>query len=293
MSVFDIPLIDILNDFANRESWRIALTVVVLLFMPLAIRLGRHHLAGRPGTLTERGERLSIWRNTLLIIGTFIILSVWASKIAGFALSLAAVAGAVLIVSKEALMNLLGFVHLTIARPFNFGDYVEIGAARGRVVDINTMNVTLLETYEGHQVTGALVVMPNALAITQPVRNLTATGKFVVQLLRVQVDRTADVLAHEQALLAAARGVCGAWQADADTHLQRLEQHRNVDLPSADTRVVIELHDGAFADLALRYACRPNERVRVEQEILRRYLQAVRDLQPTLPRDVVRLSAAA
>lgn len=271
-----------LHGFAVDEIWRVALTAAVVFLVPLGLRFGQRHLSSKAGTLNERRERLVIWRNTLVFLGVVVTMGVWGSKIAGFALSLAAVAGAMLIVSKEALMNLLGFINLTLSRHFGLGDYIEIGPSSGRVVDITAMTTTVLETRNGHQVTGATVIVPNALLLTHPVRNLTVTGKFVVHLLRVRLTRNADILQHEQALLEAARMVCALWEEEADQHLAQLEQDRNVDLPSAHTRVLVELLDGKYADLALRYCCRPHERVKVEQEILRHYLAITKRISPAV-----------
>lgn len=75
----------------------------------------------------------------------FVIISVWASTIAGFALSLAAVAGAVLIVSKELLMCVLGYLYITFVRPFKVGDLIEINQLHGRVIDIDIFATTLAE----------------------------------------------------------------------------------------------------------------------------------------------------
>lgn len=276
---------DYIHGFAISEISRLALTSAVLLLMPLSLRFGRQHLASREGTLSERRERMSIWRNVTLLVGFVTIFAVWSTRLTGFALSMAAVAGAVLIVSKEALMNVLGFINLTVTKPFGFGDYIEIGTSQGRVVDINAMSTTVVETHQGHQVTGATIVIPNSLVITQPVRNLSVTGKFVVNLLWVRLTRSADILKHEAALLAAADVVCCAWKQEADEHLTRLENDRHVDLPSAAARVIIEMHDGKFADLTLRYPCRPNDRVKVEQEILRLYLEMTSNLNPTEPEE--------
>jgi small-conductance mechanosensitive channel len=272
-----------LHAFATDELWRLTATLLVLFGTPLVLRFVKRHLSDKSGSLAQRRERHVIWRNAVIMLAAVAVVSVWASKIAGFALSLAAVAGAVLIVSKEALLNILGFLAITVLRPFKFGDYVETGAYAGRVVDINAMCTILVETRAGHQVTGATVTIPNAAVLTQPVRNVTVTGEFVVYLVTVRVPRGEDAGLHEAALLEAATTVCGAWIEQATAWLDRLEAVSSVDLPSAQPRVLLALPDGKHLDLSLRYTCRPNDRVKVEQQILRLYLQAVRTRQPAAP----------
>ncbi|WKB55037.1 mechanosensitive ion channel family protein [Eleftheria terrae] len=266
------PLITLLHRFAVGDAWRIALTLAALVGTTVLLRLSQKHLTRTGASMAERRERFVFGRNVIILLAMAGITGIWASKIAGFALSLAAVAGAILIVSKEALSNLLGFAMMTVSRPYRIGDYIQIGAAGGRVVDIDAMCTTLIETLEGHQATGRTVTVPNAMLLTQPVRNLSVTGQFVVHLLHIGLEPKEDLLAHEAVLLQAAAEVCEPWRAEANTHLSRLEEIRNVDLPSAEPRVVVELGDAKAATLALRYVCRPHERVKVEQAILRHYL---------------------
>ncbi|AKJ29762.1 small-conductance mechanosensitive channel [Caldimonas brevitalea] len=265
-------LVDLLHRYALGDTWRIAFTIAAVIGTTAMLRLAQKHLRRRDGSMAEKRERFVFSRNVIILVGITAVTAVWASKIAGFALSLAAVAGAMLIVSKEAISNLLGFAMMTVSRPYRIGDYISIGSASGRVVDVDAMSTTLVETLEGHQATGRTVTVPNSMLLTQPVRNLSVTGQFVVHLLHVGLDPKEDLLLHEGLLLDAAREICEPWRSEASEHLSRLEEIRNVDLPSAEPRVVVELGDSKQATLALRYVCRPHERVKVEQAILRHYL---------------------
>ena len=74
-------------------------------------------------------------------------------------------------------------------------------------------------------------------------------------------------------MLKAAREVCEPWLQEADRHLERMESIELIDLPSSQPRVLMQFHSAKEYTLALRYTCRPNDRVKVEQEILRRYLR--------------------
>ncbi len=276
-------VIDLLHLFAIEEFSRLTITLLALIITPLSLSIIRKMLARTEGTLAVRRERQVIWRNVVMITAAVTLIAIWGSKIAGFALSLAAVAGAILIVSKEALLNLIGFVNITVTRPFGFGDYIEIGNASGRVVDINAMYTTVLETRQGHQVTGQTMTIPNSMLLTQTVRNFTVTGEFVIYLLSIKIDRTWNITQHENALTNAANQACAIWQKQANAHLKSFELSHHVDLPSAETRVIITLDDGKSTDLTVRYTCRPNDRVKVEQQILRKYIESVSSLKEAIP----------
>lgn len=259
----------------GHSSWgRLLLTALILAAGLLALSRVRRATSAGPGSLSERRERYVWTRNVVVGAGGFIVCLLWASSIAGAALSLAAVAGAVLLVSKEFLANLLGHLYFLLTRPFAVGDFVEIAGTRGRLTDVHVLALTLTETLEGNQLTGRTVTIPSALLLSAPVRNTTATGEFSIQLLSVAVDPRSDLLAAEQALLAAAREECAPWMDQARQHLEAIESRRLLDLPSAEPRVLIELKDSKTAHLALRYVCRTESRVGVEQAILRRFLRS-------------------
>jgi small-conductance mechanosensitive channel len=262
--------------FAQTELGRIIATLLVASvaagvwrFMQKRARIGSEVTLD----MSRRRGNLVLAKNLLIVVSLVLVASIWATKIAGAALSLAAVAGAILLVSKEFLANALGTAMLAISRPYRVGDFIQMGPTSGRVLETDLMVTTIAETLEGHQLTGRTAVLPNSLLLTQPVRNLTATGAYMVNLLNVVVDPSEDLLSLEQALLKAAGEVCAPWLKEADMHLEHMESIELIDLPSSQPRVLMQFYSAHEYTLALRYTCRPNDRVKVEQDILRRYLR--------------------
>ncbi len=281
-----------MNDWANlykeasiigtTELGRIAATLIIAIFTMLGMKLVQKRARLASGTRLASGATLDIGRhrrnfvlakNMILITAVVMVSTIWASKIAGAALSLAAVAGATLIVSKEFLANLLGGLMLAISKPYGIGDFIELEGISGRVVDSDMLVTTIAETMESHQLTGRTVSLPHSLLLVRPVRNLTATGNFMINIMSIAVHPNEDLLAQEAALLKAAGTVCAPWMAEADEHLRRVASRELVDLPTAEPRVLIKLRSAEEVTLALRYCCRPNDRVKVEQSMTRIYLR--------------------
>ncbi|TCS37859.1 mechanosensitive ion channel-like protein [Paucimonas lemoignei] len=260
---------------AQSEMGRIVATLITLLITMLMMKLIQKHARITTGTnleLAHRRGNFVLLKNLVLLASVIVVGTIWASKIAGAALSLAAVAGAMLIISKEFLANLLGSAFLTVSRLYRVGDFIELDGIAGRVIDTDLLATTLSEAQEGSQLTSRTVTLPHSMLLVKPLRNLTATGMYVVHMLKVVADPAEDLVALEQALLKAAHEVCDPWMAEADAHLKRIETRDMVDLPSAEPKVILQLNDVKQATLSLRYTCRPNERVKVEQAILRHYL---------------------
>jgi small-conductance mechanosensitive channel len=268
-------LIDELNAFAHTEMGRIVATIIAIIITMMLLKMIQRHARISSASNMEMAHRKGnfvLLKNLVLLTALTVIGTIWASKIAGAALSLAAVAGALLIISKEFLANLLGTAFLTVSRLYRVGDFIELDGISGRVIDTDLLATTLSEALDGSQLTSRTVALPHALLLIKPVRNLTSTGAYVVNLLRVGADVNDDLIALENTLLTAANEVCSPWLTEADAHLKRIESRELMDLPSAAPRVILQIVDSKEAMLSLRYACRPNERVKVEQAILRRYL---------------------
>lgn len=262
-----------LNLFAKSELGRILVTLTTIIVTVLIVKFlqKRARLQGATDIARQR-RNLVLAKNLVLLTAVILVGATWASKIAGAALSLAAVAGAILIVSKEFLLNLLGTAMLAISRPYRIGDFVEMENISGRVLDSDLIATTVAETMEGNQLTGHTVSIPHSILLTKPVRNLTATGRFTINMLPVAIHPDVDMQSQEQALLKAAHDICGGWIEEANRHFERLESRELVTLPSAEPRVLIELKSVKEYTFSLRYCCRPNERVKVEQAIIRQYL---------------------
>jgi small-conductance mechanosensitive channel len=274
-----IDWLDLYNEaslLAKTELGRIAATVGTVMVATLVVKfLQKNARLGSEATLdmAHRRRNFVLAKNLVLITALVLVGTIWASKIAGAALSLAAVAGAMLIVSKEFLANLLGGAMLAISKPYRIGDFIEIENVSGRVLDSDMLITTVAETLVGHQLTGRTVALPHSLLLVRPVRNLTATGNFMINILKIAVHPNEDLLALEAALLRAAGIVCAPWCVEANEHLKRLESRELVDLPSAEPKVLIQLDSAKEYTLALRYCCRPNDRVKVEQAVMRIYLR--------------------
>ena len=269
------------SEFIQTEPGRILATVCVIgvtAFIVKLLQMRARVSYGRGPEVDHRRGNFVLAKNMVFVVATTIIVSIWASKIAGAALSLAAVAGAALIVSKEFLSNLLGSALLAISRPYRVGDFIDFDGVTGRVIDSDLLVTTIAEALDGSQITGRTVTVPHASLLAKPVRNLTATGQYVINLLTVVEESHSDIEFLESSLLSAAQQVCLKWQKDADLHLKRVESRELVDLPSAEPRVILQFHDAREVRLSLRYTCKPNDKVWVEQAILRIYVKKRRML---------------
>ena len=249
---------------------------VIATFFLIAIGMAFSHLWARylaRGEISAEKRRIHlVWaRNVIWVLVFFIIISVWASTIAGFALSLAAVAGAVLIVSKELLMCVLGYLYITLVRPFKVGDLVEINQLSGRVIDIDVFATTLAELGYGGQQTGKVAEFPNGLLLTTPLKNTSITGKYVLHLFRIPIPPEAmhDLDQVEAVAMSAADVATQAWQAEAEAHFRKISVESFIAFPSGRNKVLWDFSDPDQLMLVVRVACPSDLRLKVEQAVFR------------------------
>ncbi len=270
-----LPSMDTLTDrllAAIPGNWEKVIATLLLVLLALLLSyLWSRYLAR--GEISPQKRRLHlVWaRNLIWFVVLLVIISVWASTIAGFALSLAAVAGALLIVSKELLMCVHGYLYVTLVQPFKVGDVIEFGQIRGRVIDIDMFATTLIETDGSGQVTGSLVEFPNGMLLTAPLRNTSPTEGFTLQHVRIPVpeDLLHDLDRVEQAALAAADQVTSDWREQAMAHFRKVSATLFIDFPSGKSKVSWDFSDPEHLVMVVRVACPVEQRSNVGQAVFR------------------------
>lgn len=265
-------LLHLLQYYYATELGRISATGIALSLGFALPRLWGRYLLKKSTHSTDRNlEKLVFAKNTIWMVISFTVIAIWASKIAGIVLSLAAVAGAILLVSKELLMCGLGYGLLTVARAFRVGDFIEVSQWKGRVIDLDVFSTTLAETGAANQLTGKTLSLPNSIFLSQPVRNASATGAYIVDLFSIAVPYDVDFEHAERCALEAAQEVTASWQAAADAHLEHIEGIAFVDLPSSRPKVLWQSLDAKQHTLVIRFGCPMMQRVTAEQEIFRAF----------------------
>ena len=268
-----------LQAFLTDDTLRALGSVTILVLAGLLTRwrrrtLDRNAKGWSPDVLRAK---LVLGKNTIRVVAGLCVVLVWASKIAGVVLSVAALAGAMLIVNKELLMCAMGYALVTITKPYRVGDFIEISRHAGRVIDINIFSTVVSETGSVNQLTGKTLSFPNSLVFSEAVRNVSATGTFIVTLYRIAVPLNVDFDLAEACALEAADAATSQWLEPAAAHLAGIEARIYLDLPSPRPKVLWESQAEKSHFMCVRFACLMSERVGTEQEIFRAFWRLYRE----------------
>ena len=268
--------------FQNIAPEIVSTIVLVLAVLLLNVALTAI-LRTRTQLSRETKLRVSVfWRNFLLFIAAILLIFVWRAEIRAAALSLAALSVALVLAGKELLTSVLGYVYRTTSRSFEFGNVIEINGVKGEVIDQTLLSTTVLEMNEEHLFTGKVVQFPNSLYISQPLKNSSRLGYYQLGLTVVPLSLNDDIDRERHLLLQAALAICSDYIAPTQRALSELEGEQFVVMPSAEPRVTVKIADAGKITLTLRFPCLAEQRTRIEQDILNRYLAArsVKDATP-------------
>lgn len=208
----------------------------------------------------------------LLLLGLMVI---WGAELRTFALSVVAIAAAIVIATKELIMCVSGTILKASGKTFQIGDRIELGAFRGDVVDQTLLTTTILEVGPGtniHQHTGRTVVIPNSLMLTTPVVNETFSNEYVLHVFTVPLHKDEGWVEAERALLEAANAECSVFQEDAEKHMDRFVRKEGLLPVSIEPRVSLRLDDPEKVVMLARITVPARRKGRIEQAILRRFL---------------------
>lgn len=257
----------------------VALHSLILLAVVLALRLILvRAVLSRESLSVETRRRWAVSiRNALALVFIIGLIFIWAHQLSTFAVSLVAIAVALVLATKELILCISGTVLRIGVNAYSMGDRISIGGIRGNVVDQSLLATTVLETGPGHvssQYTGRAVVFPNSLLMSSPLINETYMKEYIVHVMTIPLTSNDDWQMAEKVLLEIARTECGPFIAEARLHMKQLEGKNWLDAPSVEPRVSLHVPEPGRLNLLLRIPTPAHRTSRVEQAILRRFLQA-------------------
>lgn len=205
------------------------------------------------------------------------LLIVWGAQLRMLALSVVAIAAAIVIGTKELLMCVLGSIVRTSTKSYGVGDRVEIAGLRGDVIDYGLLGTTILEIGPGHLRTGRALVFPNSLLLNNAVVNETYTDEYVLHMIAIPVPLAADWREAQSAVLAAAEEVCGPYIEPARQHMNAVSKEHGLGVPTIEPKLIVQLPEAEQMKILVRVPTPAREKGRVEQAILTRVLEGHSD----------------
>lgn len=252
---------------------------VLMIVSILAVRsllVGAHFRSHPDLSIEAKRRSVVVSRNVTLIAVLLGLAMIWAAQIQTVALSMFAVAAAVVVATKELIMCLSGSILRSVTKQYSVGDYIEINGLRGRVVDINLLNTLMMEigphTLVG-QLSGDTVSFPNSLLLNHNVRRDNVLGPYVIHTVEIPVPIHLDSDAVVSRLKAVVEPMCSPYTADISRYLQNVQVEKLFITPAAEPRVTRVPHDDKVYRVIVRFAAPVSKRLEIQQAVLDEFLR--------------------
>ena len=243
------------------------LIVIVFIFHLLVTRYIRKQV--RSNEL--RRKWLVQSRNSFILILLLGLILIWGAELRTLALSMVALAVALVVATKELILCVSGSILKTVSGSFDLGDRIQIKDFRGDVIDQNLLATTILEVGPGkitHHRTGRMSVIPNSLFVSEPVINESYTSDYILHVFTVPFKREDDWQTAQKMLLESASKHCEPYLEDVREHMNQLSKNKGLDVPTVEPRVTIQVPSPGEILLIIRMPTKSKQQGYVEQSIL-------------------------
>lgn len=265
-----------INGMTRYTDWFYSLLLILVVVLGRHIWLRfqfRHH----PNFEVEDKRRLMVVsRNislSLCILGLF---SVWAAQIQHFALSMVAMAAAMVLATKELIMCLLGSLLRAVTKQYSVGDFIEINHIRGRVVDINWLNTLVMQIGPHPQIgrlSGKTVSFPNSLLLSAPLFRDNILGNYVVHMFEIPVPIHLDADAIIPKLERVLEEKTSAYVHEISAYFEEVQLQKLFITPAAQATIAPVPHDDKVYKLVVRFASPLTLRLSIQQAILDEFMR--------------------
>ncbi|WP_157314729.1 mechanosensitive ion channel family protein [Chitinibacter sp. GC72] len=255
----------------------VAATLIFMVLLVIARALVKRSVLRRSDLSVEVKRRwLVTLRNMWLLLFLAGLLFIWGRELQTLAVSLVAIAAALVLATKEMIMCLMGSIYRTSTHAFSVGDRIEFNKLKGQVVDTNVLSFTVAESsYASAQqgTVGRVVTIPNSLLLANPVFNETRLGQFVMHTVHVRIARYDDWQAAESVLLAAGQQAIVSYERELALHAQEQQNMQVLNALVLEPRVRIDLEELDSIAFQLQLPVPLGQRAKVEQAVLREFLR--------------------
>ena len=255
----------------------IATIVLVLLLWTSRYFVARYiRRSKRDWTSQQRLRWISSTRSFAFSLILLSIIFLWGETIQGFALSVFAIAFAMVFSVKELLMSFNGSIVRFRGKLFDIGDRIEVGEMRGDVIDTTLLSTTLEEVGKGasnHLYTGRRISFSNSLFLSIPVINESFLESYYMIRLDLPIKMKEGWKEGKRLLLKIANEEATPYIEQARRRILQMERRRGMELPSVEPRVTIGVKGPDQVILHLRMPSPMHLKERLEQIILSRFLE--------------------
>lgn len=268
------------EDYLNIDDVtknRIVQTVLIILVLwvinKLASRLFSH------GSVEEIRKQYH-WRKTieytLFTIGALVLGNLWISNFQFIVTFLGILSAGIAIALKEVFMNIAGWAFIYIRKPFDVGDRIQVGDAKGDVIDLTLFQFTILEIgnwVDADQSTGRIVHVPNLKVFLEPQANYSQGFNYIWNEQTIFISLDSDYKKAKSVLMKILNDLLLDEIESAEAEFKRARDKHLIVYSQFTPAVFIDITERGI-QIAMRYLCNPRKRRMIQHAITEAILES-------------------
>jgi len=265
---------DIYTDlFANKTILSLILVAALFTIRYLIVKMIR----SRTDVLSEEHRRyISHIKNGSVLALIISLIFIWWPELREFALSIAAVAVAFVIASKELILCISGAVLRATSGASSVGDWVEIGELRGEVIEQNILSTVLqeIDIKEGsYQYTGKTTTLPNSVFLSQSIKNMNFMRRFVFHSFTLTTEPKVNVFEATDLIEEKLRVYCEEFIELGKRYHAFIVKRSGMEIPSPEPSIRITTTNLGKSCFTVTLFCPTPQAVELEQKISRDFFE--------------------
>lgn len=212
----------------------------------------------------------------IVIIGLSLLSTTWYTALFSLGL-LSLILGFAL---QTPITSLIGWVYLLIRQPYKVGDRIQIGEARGDVIDVSYLDTTLWEfggpyLYTEHP-SGRIIKFPNSLVLNETVYNYSwPLFPYIWNEIKFQLAYDSDLDFVAQTMNQVVEEELGEQMMDLVRVYRELLRQTPVDEVQIHSHPVVHfrISDNTWLEAIVRYLVPPKEAGRVKTRLIKKLLE--------------------
>jgi len=178
--VLALVILQILGSIQQLFNWAATITHIVNSVFVIVVGL----ILGYIASIVFKDTVIRKIIHYMIFAGAgVIIFFIFQENVVAVGISLGIIAVAFTFIFQSPILNLVGWVYITIGRVYREGDRIRVGNFKGDVVDINPMRTKIFEIggeYTASDLpSGRIITLPNSLLLSEPVSNFTRDVPYV------------------------------------------------------------------------------------------------------------------
>ncbi len=250
---------------------KLLFTALIILMIALLRRLILSKIRGDVAFVSEeRRNWMSRTKNGSSALTVLLLFILWQSEIGEFALSVTAIAVAIVVASKEIILCFTGSIQRASSRSFRVGDWIEVGKICGEVIEHNVMATVIqeIDLYHGqYHYTGKTATLPNSMFFTYPVKNLNFMKRYVFHNFSIVVPDFVNLYPLVPLMIEKIDERTHYFHEVAKRYNTVIEKHAGVDLPGSEPHIHITSSATGEQIVHFMLFCPTDKATHLEQDI--------------------------